>query len=965
MPLSVENFIAVIRKSGLVESDRLLRALNQSAPSETGWTTSEQISDHLIALNLVTRWQAEKLLQGKHRGYFLGKYKLLSLLGKGGMSSVYLAEHLLMRRHCALKVLPAKRVDDSSYLERFHREAQAAASLDHPNIVRAYDVDHQDEGNRQIHFLVMEYVEGESLQDMVPETGLPSILDAAEYARQAALGLQHAHENGMVHRDIKPGNLLVDRNGVVKILDLGLARFFRVDEGELALTLRHDEKVLGTADYLAPEQAIDSHSVDSRADLYSLGCTLYFMVTGKPPFTEGTLAQRLLAHQVKTPPAVESLRVDLPLSLAVIIRKMMEKKPADRFENAAAIEKSLFHWIDDSADIGWRKAHSSVYGSRTIDSASSRHAPPVAQPIPIARPAVMDTLSERLTPSPVIISPSAQKSLVSHNAKPQDVATSKFAPGLDAADTALDHSHAILPQTTAQPEPGGAADIHSDIIDTNETGNETNETDTASIEPVSKPIELLSEPTPANRLEINESLNANDAPELNFPSFETSLIAIPTKPRPGVSSKPTAKSSSPSPANKYRHAKSKIRPNKTLVGVIAAIFSLMILYALWGGGSGSKTEGRKTSAFVPFPKDKREITVGKKPADYQSIQQALIAVRDRYRPGLNNADQMVIKVAEGSYNERIQVDGHRKEWPEGITLRGEGKVRLNASGDEPVVRLANVSRFIFENFQVEAEEKKVAIELADDLHESRLTQILISGFSQSGILCKGTQGLSFGNSQVTLEKLRFEPASPQAIGIRLEEGTNNDVNNIVIRACRFLDHIDSGVVIQGKLPYGIEVSESVFNACNDGIRIEGNPTLKSIRIINNSFRDTKVGIRFLKLPNELSAELFFRRNLFVKTAVAEAVIQKDYDESKFRSMLSTNPSGIESNWSDRIKPSVPIGGEMAILFEQGGRQGVSDFAFESSDPKSPGFLAPTATSPQKEVVGAQGSEKKWVGAIGP
>ena len=156
----------------------------------------------------------------------------------------------------------------------------------------------------------MEYVEGSSLQALVPEKGIVCLLDAAEYARQAALGLQHAHEHGMVHRDIKPGNLLVDLKGVVKILDLGLARFFKVDEGSEALTLRHDEKVLGTADYLAPEQALDSHTVDARADIYSLGCTLYFMVTGQPPFTEGTLAQRLLAHQVKTPTPAESLRTD-------------------------------------------------------------------------------------------------------------------------------------------------------------------------------------------------------------------------------------------------------------------------------------------------------------------------------------------------------------------------------------------------------------------------------------------------------------------------------------------------------------------------------------------------------------------------------------------------------------------------------------------------------------------------------
>ena len=957
MPLSVENFIAVLRKSGLVESDRLIRELNQSAPPQTGWTSSEQIADRLIALNLLTKWQSEKLLLGKHRGYFLGKYKLLSLLGKGGMSSVYLAEHLLMRRHCALKVLPAKRVDDSSYLERFHREAQAAASLDHPNIVRAYDVDHQEEGNRQIHFLVMEYVEGESLQDLVPENGLASILDAAEYARQAALGLQHAHENGMVHRDIKPGNLLVDRNGVVKILDLGLARFFRVDEGNEALTLRHDERVLGTADYLAPEQAIDSHSVDSRADLYSLGCTLYFMVTGKPPFNEGTLAHRLLAHQVKTPPAVESLRVDLPLSLAAIIRKMMEKKLADRFENAAAIENSLFHWIDDNADVAWRHAHSSVYGSRSNDSVTSRPAPPVAKPIPVAK-VVVDDLSDRSTPPPAIKNSAGYSNPVSNYVKPQEVVDSKFETGLDSADTALDHARVIPPQATTLPEPDSNT-VKPPVSST------TIEAVSKSIEPVIKSTEIL-EPTPTNVLEIKVTTTASDAPELNFPVFETSPVSVPTKLKTRPSSKSAVNSSSLSPSQKSRTADSKIRSIKSLMGIVAAsIFSLMILYAILGSGSSKKNEQVKSPAVVPFPKEKREITVGKQSADYQSIQQALVAVRDRYRPGLNSKDQLLIKVAEGAYNERIQIDGNAGEWPEGITLRGEGRVRLSSSGDGPVVRLANVSRVIFENFEIEANEKKVAVELAGDLHETRLNQILISGFSQSGVLCKGTQGLSFGNSQVTLEKLRFEPASSQAVGIRLEEGANNDVNNVVIRACRFLDPIDSGVVIGGKVPYGIEISESVFNACNDGIRIEGNPTLKSIRIINNSFRDIKTGIRFVNLPNELSAELVFRRNLFVKTAVAEAVVQNAYDEAKFRSMLSTNPPGIEANWSDRVKPALPVGGEVLILFEQGGRAGVPDFAFESTDPKHPDFLVPTPTSPQKEVAGAQGTEKKWVGAIGP
>ncbi len=265
--LNVETFVAVLKKSSLIEADRLQRLVAEYTQAGGSPDDSPKLAEFLVANGAVTRWQADKLLQGKHKGYFLGKYRLLSLLGKGGMSSVYLAEHVLMRRRCALKVLPTKRVNDSSYLARFHREAQAVASLDHPNIVRAYDVDHQVDRDNEIHFLVMEYVEGYSLQELVQKQGVCPFLDAAEYTRQAALGLHNAHEAGMVHRDVKPGNLLVDPNGVVKVLDLGLARFFTGDQDEDALTIRHDEKVLGTADYLAPEQALDSHTVDARADI--------------------------------------------------------------------------------------------------------------------------------------------------------------------------------------------------------------------------------------------------------------------------------------------------------------------------------------------------------------------------------------------------------------------------------------------------------------------------------------------------------------------------------------------------------------------------------------------------------------------------------------------------------------------------------------------------------------------------
>src|SRR5262249_26689149 len=186
-----------------------------------------------------------------------------------------------MRRRAAVKVLPAAKAADPAALERFYREARAVAALDHPNIVRAYDIDQED----NLHFLVMEYVDGSSLQEIVRRGGPLDPARSAHYVQQAALGLQHAYEvASLVHRDIKPGNLIVDRSGTVKILDMGLARFFN-DEEDL-LTKKYDENVLGTADYLAPEQALDSHGVDIRADIYSLGGTFYFCLTGRTPFSE-------------------------------------------------------------------------------------------------------------------------------------------------------------------------------------------------------------------------------------------------------------------------------------------------------------------------------------------------------------------------------------------------------------------------------------------------------------------------------------------------------------------------------------------------------------------------------------------------------------------------------------------------------------------------------------------------------
>ncbi len=357
--LTPDSFLAGIRQSGLVDEKRLDVALHKMRSSDVSLQDADAIADALVERGLVTPWQVAKLLQGKFKGFILGRYRLLDLLGRGEMSSVYLAEHVMMKRRCAVKVLPAHRVKDTSYLGRFHREAEAVAALDHPNIVRAYDVGQESEAGTEIHFLVMEYIVGKSLEKLLIEQGEYTLVQAVEYIRQCAEGLAHAHENGLVHRDIKPANLLINEKGVVKLSDLGLARFFKVTDEE-SLTIMHDEKVLGTADYLAPEQAVDSHAVDERADIYSLGCTLYFALTGQPPFTDGTLVQRLLAHQTKAPPPIQRLREGVPDSLANILSRMMQKQPEDRYQTAAEVAEELSRWLIANATDDWKQKHPEI-----------------------------------------------------------------------------------------------------------------------------------------------------------------------------------------------------------------------------------------------------------------------------------------------------------------------------------------------------------------------------------------------------------------------------------------------------------------------------------------------------------------------------------------------------------------------------------------------------------------------------
>ncbi len=335
-PANTNEFLDLVRKSEVTDDKRLDAHIQKL--KESGLLPPEpiKVAGILIRDGFLTKFQAENIMHGKWRRFTIGKYKVLEKIGSGGMGNVFLCEHKLMRRRVAIKVLPTAKAADDASRERFYREARVVAALDHPNIVHAYDIDQDD----NLHFIVMEYVDGSNLQDIVKKTGPMDVTRACHYIRQATLGLDHAHvQANIVHRDIKPGNILVERTGVVKILDMGLARFFN-DEDDM-LTKKFDGNNMGTLDYQAPEQAVDSHAVDIRADIYSLGATFYYLLTGRTLFDEGTMAQKAMWHQTRQPKPVSEYRQDIPPGIQDILDRMLAKEPDQRFANPAEVAEAL------------------------------------------------------------------------------------------------------------------------------------------------------------------------------------------------------------------------------------------------------------------------------------------------------------------------------------------------------------------------------------------------------------------------------------------------------------------------------------------------------------------------------------------------------------------------------------------------------------------------------------------------
>ncbi|QEL16373.1 WD40 repeat domain-containing serine/threonine protein kinase [Limnoglobus roseus] len=326
-PVQLPAFLDAIRDNGILDPSQTVTAVEEAGHARQ----VTDLADRLVNRGWLTAFQAQRLLAGRPHELVLGEYVLLEPLGTGGMGLVFKARHRIMNRVVAVKRIRPEAADDPTALRRFRAEIQAAAHLSHPNVVVVHDA---QEASGEL-FLVMELCEGVTLHDLVKQRGPLPPAEACEYARQACLGLQHAFERGLVHRDLKPRNLI--RCGkTLKILDFGLAR---LRQGPAAGSSTTEGTIVGTADYMAPEQA--DGRADVRSDLYSLGCTLYFLLAGRPPFPGGEILDKCVRHRIEEPESLARLRPDVPRRVREIVSRLMAKDPADRFQTPAEASAEL------------------------------------------------------------------------------------------------------------------------------------------------------------------------------------------------------------------------------------------------------------------------------------------------------------------------------------------------------------------------------------------------------------------------------------------------------------------------------------------------------------------------------------------------------------------------------------------------------------------------------------------------
>ena len=428
--------------SGLMDVEGLNACWNAIPPGKRDAPEhiDRRLARQAVQSNSLTLWQAQQLLAGRTSGFKVDRYLLLDLIGQGGMGRVYLARDTRLNRRVALKILAPERVNNPRAVARFQREARVGAQLQHENLVRIYDF---GEANGR-YYLVMEFIQGKTIGHLISEQGPMPMATAARLVRQVALGLGHAHSKGLIHRDVNPYNIMVTDDGTAKLADLGLA--IDLTDGD---RVTREGATVGTFDYVAPEQARHSHAADIRSDIYSLGCTLYHMLTGQVPFPSPSLPEKLFAHQALEPTPLEQLVPGLPEGFLEIARKMMRKSPDDRYATPAQLVQALEPYLDESP----------VYSPRPEPSRAS------TGPAAVAAPPRSD---DPRGPASAVITP-----VEPSGSRPSGDAISADVPGAATEPAAAVMGHLSAPDGPAQtpdgtprpaPEPTSGGDLDDPAV---------------------------------------------------------------------------------------------------------------------------------------------------------------------------------------------------------------------------------------------------------------------------------------------------------------------------------------------------------------------------------------------------------------------------------------------------------------------------------------------------------------------